>query len=81
MMLGKFLIFKDMKTLVKLFITLLVLLGIFTIIPIVWFVFSEFGVIYGIRALLILGIIASGLGIIILLLRKIWKAFKRDILE
>ena len=81
MMLGKFLIFKDMKTLVKLFITLLVLLGIFTIIPIVWFVFSEFGVIYGIRTLLILGIIASGLGIIILLLRKIWKAFKRDILE
>ena len=80
-MLGKFLIFKDMKTLVKLFITLLVLLGIFTIIPIVWFVFSEFGVIYGIRTLLILGIIASGLGIIILLLRKIWKAFKRDILE
>ena len=81
MMLGKFLIFKDMKTLVKLFITLLVLLGIFTIIPIVWFVFSEFGVIYGIRTILILGIIASGLGIIILLLRKIWKAFKRDILE
>ena len=81
MMLGKFLIFKDMKTLVKLFITLLVLLGIFTIIPIVWFVFSEFGVIFGIRTLLILGIIASGLGIIILLLRKIWKAFKRDILE
>ena len=81
MMLGKFLIFKDMKTLVKLFITLLVLLGIFTIIPIVWFVFSEFGVIFGIRTLLILGIIASGLGIIILLLRRIWKAFKRDILE
>ena len=81
MMLGKFLIFKDMKTLVKLFITLLVLLGIFTIIPIVWFVFSEFGVIFGIRTLLILGIIASGLGIIILLLRRIWKSFKRDILE
>ena len=81
MMLGKFLIFRDMRTLVKLFITLLVLLGIFTIIPIVWFVFSEFGVIYGIRTLLILGIIASGLGIILLLLRKIWKAFKRDILE
>ena len=80
-MLGKFLIFKDMKTLVKLFITLLVLLGIFTIIPIVWFVFSEFGVIFGIRTLLILGIIASGLGIIILLLRRIWKSFKRDILE
>ena len=81
MMLGKFLIFKDMKTLVKLFITLLVLLGIFTIIPIVWFVFSEFGVIFGIKTLLILGIIASGLGIIILLLRRIWKSFKRDILE
>lgn len=80
-MLGKFLIFKDMKTLVKLFITLLVLLGIFTIIPIVWFVFSEFGVIFGIRTLLILGIITSGLGIIILLLRKIWRSFKRDILE